>query len=199
MKSKSIFGQIQTMVIASAFVACSVFTAIAEEKVLFQSMKLGPTVVKNVRVSAATPVDVTILYDGGGSVLDRKKLPPELATLYPYDAKAAAEYEKKQEIERKEQREKDKRRQEENNRELRGYWLQQQATLKKQIEDVEKEMKRNEKERNMASKEARGRRPTSPQRKELDRLREEYRTLEKRQGELKSRVDEAQKQLLRYP
>ena len=45
------------------------------------------------------------LYDAGGSTLDRKKLPPELATLFPYDAKAAAEYEKKQEVERKEQRE----------------------------------------------------------------------------------------------
>ena len=173
--------------------------AAGEERFLLGSLKLGNTTVKNVRLSSETPVSIVILYDGGGSTLDRKKLPPELATLFPYDAKAAAEYEKKREIERQEQREKEKRRQDENNRELKGYWQQQQVTLSKQIEDVEKEMRRNEKERNMASKEARGRRPTSPQRKELDRLREEYRALEKRQGELKSRLDEARKQMLRYP
>ena len=199
MKAKLFTRQIRVVVIVSVFAVLSALSAVAEDKVLFESLKLGNTVVKNVRVSSATPANIVILYDGGGSTLDRKKLPRELAALYPYDAKAAAEYEKQQEIERKEQREKDKRRQEENNRELRGYWLQQQTTLKKQIEDVEKEMKRNEKERNMASKEARGRRPTSPQRKELDRLREEFRALEKRQGDLKNRLDEAQKQLLRYP
>ena len=201
MNPKSSFRMLHRIVFAFLLLALALgpFGAVGEDRFLLPSLKLGNTTVKNVRLSSETPVSIVILYDGGGSTLDRKKLPPELATLFPYDAKAAAEYAKKQEVERQEQREKEKRRQDENNRELKAYWQQQQAALSKQIEDVEKEMLRNEKERNMASKEARGRRPGSSQRKELDRLREEYRALEKRRGELKSRLDEARKQMLRYP
>src|SRR5262245_50004570 len=92
--------------ILSVFIALAAVSVSAEDKVLFESLQLGDTMVKNVRVKDATPTHVTLYYDGGGSRFKRQDLPPELKKLYPYDAREAAAYEKRQAAEQ-EQRSKE--------------------------------------------------------------------------------------------
>lgn len=60
----------------------------------FESLKIGDTVRKKVRVIADTPVDVLLYYEGGRELIKRKDLPQELKAKYPYDAKKAEEFEK---------------------------------------------------------------------------------------------------------
>ena len=70
-------------------------TALAGDQ-LFDSLKLGDKTVTDAIVTDVTPTHVTVTYDGGTSKIKRQDLPPELKSLYPYDAKAAADYEKRQ-------------------------------------------------------------------------------------------------------
>src|SRR6266436_5753883 len=116
---KSMFS-LRCAIVVITFLAQMMRVASAEEKVLFESLQIGKTVVKNVRVTDSTPTHVTIFYDGGGSRLKRQDLPPELKSLYPYDAKEVAEYEKKEAADKEQRATEERARQERFNRELRA-------------------------------------------------------------------------------
>ena len=75
--------------VLACFASLSLFSAVAtdDDKVLFESLKVNGTTVKNVRVTRETPVEIVIMYDGGGATLKRQDLPSALKDLYPYDAK----------------------------------------------------------------------------------------------------------------
>ena len=197
MKTNYVRSSVKHLVII-ALAAFVVGAALAEEKVLFESMKFGDTVVKNVRVSSATPVSVIIHFDGGGAAIERRKLPPELAALYPYEAKAALAYEQEQEAERTERAARERSRQAENQRQFKTDLLRQRQALKERTETLEKELARLEREMAPVQRQA-FRRPRSTTRAELDRMLDTNRTLVRRLEEQKHLVDQIDQRLALLP
>jgi hypothetical protein len=155
---------------------------------------LGNTVVKNVRVTEATPTFVIITYDGGGSKLKRKDLPSELKSLYPYDAREAAAYERQQAAEQAERDKIAKARQDEANRLLKIDLQRQKQATQERIDSMSKELKLLEQEMVPMKGKARGK-PKSTARKELDAARDKQEDLIRRIGEQKIMLDKINKRL----
>jgi DNA anti-recombination protein RmuC len=169
-----------------------------DEKILFESLKLGDTVVRNVRVTEATPTHVTLSYDGGASRLKRQDLPAQLRALYPYDAKEADRYEKQQAIEQDARNQKTRARQEQSNRELKASLLQQQQTTQAKIQQLQSEMNQLEKEMGPMRAKAQGKK-NSAARKELDAARDKKQDYIRRIGEQQKQLDHIRKQLDTLP
>jgi hypothetical protein len=165
-----------------------------EDKVLFESLKVGKAEVKNVRVTEATPMHVTVNYDGGASRLKRQDLPPELKALYPYDAKKAAEYEKQQALEQEERNRKARARQDLTNRELKASLLQQEQGTKAKLQKLQSELKQLEKEMGPMRGKAQNKK-NSPARKELDSARDRKQDYIRRIGEQEKILVALRKQL----
>jgi hypothetical protein len=137
----------------------------------------------------ATPTHVTVLFDGGGKRLKRQDLPAELKALYPYDAKAAEEYEKQHEKQKGEER----LRQEQDN----IIRLQRQKTaVQGRIDGLQKDLNQLEKELGPLKRKARGR-PRSAERKELNAALDKKQLLIRSIGELQKQLDGINKQLNR--
>ncbi len=60
----------------------------------YETLKIGNKSYRNVRVVAATPADVTIIFDGGGAAIKRQELPSPLKEEYPYDADEVTRFQK---------------------------------------------------------------------------------------------------------
>ena len=187
--------------ILACFASLSLFSAVVadDDKVLFESLKIGNSTVKNVRLAKETPVEIIIMYDGGGSTLKRQNLTGPLKDLFPYDTKKAEKYMKQQEVERQKSAQENKVRQEQLNRELKAQLLRQRETLKGSLAEVEKQLKQNDKDRAMARAKARGKGPRSPAVAELNRLRDEWSILDKRRTGLLDETDRINKSLDRLP
>lgn len=170
------------------------FVARADEPAVFKSIKVGDTVVNNVRVKEATPTYLIITFDGGGSKLDRKHLPSDLKGLYPYDAGEAAAYEKQQATEQAERDKKARIRQDETNRQLKINLQHQQQATRGRIDQLQKELAQLEKEMGPMKGKARGK-PHSTARLELDAARDRQQDLIRRIGEQKTLLDKINKQL----
>lgn len=168
-----------------------------DEKIAFQSLRIGNAVVQNVRVTEVTPTHVTIFFDGGGSRLKRQDLPPELKALYPYDARAAAEYEKQEAGDRAQRAALEKARQARFNRELTASLQRQRPVVQRRIEQLEKELAQLDREMMPMKAKAKGKPASSPARMELDRARDKRLDLIKRLGEEKKLMDSINKQLAR--
>src|ERR1044071_7430394 len=137
MNKQSLIAHLGVRLIVSVILVGTVLAAAAQEKkVLLESMKIGDLTVKNVRVIDATPTHVLVIYDGGGTQLKRKELPPELKALYPYDAKEAAEYEKQQAADKEKRAAEEKARQQRFNRELKASLQYQQSEGKSKLEQL---------------------------------------------------------------
>ena len=185
-------------VITSLMVLSGSLLAGADDAPLFESLRVGDTVVRNVRVARATPLEVTLLFDGGGTTLKRQDLPKELKTLYPYDARVARAYEHDQERERAERAVRERQRQEEGNRQYKAALLRQRLNLKERTEALEKELAQLEKEMVPVQKKARRRANTAAQ-DELDRMLDTNRILLRRLEEQKNLVDAIDKKLALLP
>jgi hypothetical protein len=184
------------LLLTPLLLACAVFAG--DEPVVLPSLKLDGNVVKNVRVKDATPTDVTILFDGGGTKLKRKDLPSELKALYPYDPKAAAEYEKQQAAEHAERNQDAKVKQDQANRERKTALLQQQQYIQGHITNLENQLTELEKEMGPMKGKARGK-PKSTARVELDAARDKKEDLIKQIGEQKSQLEKINKQIATLP
>jgi hypothetical protein len=166
----------------------------AEEKPLFESLKVSDTVVHNVRVTENTPTHVTIMFDGGGSRLKRQDLPPELKKLYPYDAKEAAAYERDQAADQARRAAAERARQERFNAELKASLQRQQPVISAKVDQLQADLKRLEREMDPLKARARGK-PNSPARRELDAYRDRKVDLVRRLEEQKALLDKINKQL----
>src|SRR6266542_1132043 len=62
---------------------------------IYPTLKIRDKVLTNVRVVEATPLKLTLLFDGGGTTVPLQDLPDELKKKYPFDAAKAAEYNKR--------------------------------------------------------------------------------------------------------
>jgi len=184
------------LLIASAagwiFITFSI--AAAEEKPLFESLKVSDTVVHNVRVTESTPTHVTIMFDGGGSRLKRQDLPTELKKLYPYDAKEAATYEREQAVDQAKRAAAERARQERFNAELKASLQRQQPLVRAKVDQLQTELKKLEREMDPLRARARGK-PNSAARRELDVYRDRKSDLIRRLEEQKSLLDKINKQL----
>ena len=181
-----------------ALVALASFAAAGAEKVLFESLKIGNTEVKNVRVSTVTPVSVIVLYDGGGSQFERKNLPPALASLFPYDRKAAAEYERQQETERQERAERERIRQGQASQEWKNTLQRQRQSVKERLAVFERESVLLDQQAALARSKA-ARRPRSTERAEYNRLVEQKQALLKKLGEHQDLLAKIDRQLAVAP
>jgi DNA anti-recombination protein RmuC len=174
--------------------ALSLLSASAEEKVLFDSLKLGDAVVRNVRVKDVTPTHVTVYHDGGGARLRRQDLPPELKTLYPYDTKAAAAYEKEQAALQDQRARETRARQDQANREVKASLQQQEQTAQTRLSELQRELQKLEREMGPMRAKAQGKR-NSAARKELDAARDKKQDLIRRIEEQKDVLAKVRKQL----
>jgi hypothetical protein len=165
-----------------------------EDKILFESLKIGQAEVKNVRVMEATPIHVTVTYDGGASRLKRQDLPSELKALYPYDARKAADYERQQAVEQEERNKKARARQDLTNRQLKASLLQQEQTTKAKVQQLQSELKQLEKEMGPMRGKAQNKK-NSPARKELDAARDRKQDYIRRIGEQEKLLAALRKQL----
>ncbi len=179
-----------------ALLGAATLSGFAADPVLFEELRLGKTVVHNVQVVEANPIHVTITYDGAsGSRMKRQELPPELKALYPYDAREAAEYEKKLEAEREQRVKEAKLRSEQANREMKVTLLRQQKSIKERIAASESELTELNKEIKVLANKAR-RKPKSPARAELDRARDRKLALLRLISEQKSMLEKVEKNLI---
>jgi hypothetical protein len=182
-----------------AFLSAATLSGFEPDKVLFEELKLGKTVVHNVQVVEANPVYVTITFDGAsGSKIKRQELPPELKALYPYDAREAAEYEKKLEVEREQRVKEAKLRSEQASREMKVTLLRQQKSIKDRIAASESELTELDKEIKVLANKAR-RRPKSPDRAELNQARDRKLALLRLTSEQKSLLEKVEKNLILIP
>src|SRR5829696_8013147 len=82
-------------------VAALLSVAMCSAQESYPTLKIGDETYKNVRVVKATPIELTLLYDGGGRTMKLEDLPAELKAKYPYNAARAAEFKKKHAAEQK--------------------------------------------------------------------------------------------------
>lgn len=130
--------------------------------------------------------------------LDRKNLPAELAPLFPYDGKAAAEYERQQETERQERAQRDRLRQGQANQEWKNTLLRQRHAVKERLEVLEREMVLLDQQIALAWSKA-ARRPRSIERAEYNRLVEQKQSLARKLGEHQDFVTRIDRQLALIP
>jgi hypothetical protein len=193
-KPMRVTQKLRLVVLVSVSLTLAALSLSAEDKVLFESLQLGDTVVKNVRVKEATPTHVTVYYDGGGSRFRRQDLPPELKKLYPYDPKEAADYEKQQAAEQEQRTKETTARQTQANREIRASLQQQEQTIQTKLSELERELQKLEREMEPMRAKARGKK-NSVARKELDAARDKKQDLIHRIEEQKDLLAKVRKQL----
>lgn len=148
----------------------------------FKELNLGDRVVTNAYVSTATPLDVVVMWDGGGKTFKRQELPPGLKELYPYDARKVDEYLKQQEAEREKRIQQAKLKQQRAGQELKAALLGQRQSLQQRIAALEKELAKIHAQTD-ASRPRFRRRLTGAEIQDLERL-----TM--RQRELRGQIDD---------
>ena len=169
-----------------------------DDKILFDSLKIGKMTVKNVRVVDSTPTYVTVFYEGGGIRLKRQDLPPELKTLYPYDEQAAADYEKQREADKEKRAADERARQEKFTRDLKASLLLQRPAVEQRIDQLQKDLRQLQKEIAPMKGKAHGK-PHSPARAELDAALDKKQTLIHRIGEQQQLLATINQQLDHMP
>jgi hypothetical protein len=169
----------------------------AEEPVV-KEMQIEGRVVKDVRVSDVTPTHVTVSWEGNVRKFDRQNLPPELQSRYPYDAKAAADFKRKQEAAREQQTSEQRVRQDQRNREVKASLLRQESETKGRLQKLQNELIQLEKEMAPMKGKAQGKK-NSVARKELDAARDRKQDYIHRIGEQDKLLANIRKQLDALP
>ena len=170
---------------------------LAEEPVV-KEMTIEGRLVKDVRVNEVTPTHVTVSWEGNMRKLERQNLPPELQSRYPYDAKAAADFKKKQELARDQQASEQRQRQDQRNRELKASLLRQESETTERLRKLQGELAQLEKEMGPMRAKAQGKK-NSPARKELDAARDRKQDYLHRIGEQEKLLASIRKQLDALP
>lgn len=158
-----------------------VFSAHAD-RAEFKELNLGDRSVTNAYVSSETPVELVVMWDGGGKMFKRADLPPSLKERFPYDARKAEAYLKQQESEREKRLAQTHAKQQQMNRELKSTLLGQRQSLKQRITVLEREV--TQVHNQIDNRRPRTRRRLSPA-EQADQER-----LTKRQSEIRDQIDD---------
>ena len=185
--------------VRTTLLACVVagLPILADEPIV-KEMKIEGRLVKDVRVSEVTPTHVTVSWEGNVRKFDRQNLPPELQSRYPYDAKAAADFKKKQEAARDQQASEQRVRQDLRNREVKASLLRQESETKERVRKLQDELMQLEKEMAPMRGKAQGKK-NSLARKELDAARDRKQDYIHRIGEQEKLLASIRKQLDALP
>jgi hypothetical protein len=184
--------------LAIAIAACVALPTAAADTVVFDSLQLGDTTVKNARVKEATPTHVTVWYDGGATKLKRQDLPRELKALYPYDAAAAAEFEKQQAAERETRTADALAKQQQAKLQLKASLLQQKPIAEQKLAAKQEELRQLEKLFPALKGQAHGK-PNSEARQKLDDARTQKNKLISDINALQTQITSIKKQLDALP
>lgn len=170
------------------------FAGFAAEPSRFATLQIEGATLTNAIVTSVNPVQLVISHDGGRKTLKRQDLPIALEALFPYDSKAAIEYEEQQEAVRIAQVKRLQQRQAENLAAQRESHLKQRNSLQLGLEGVDKQIERLDTDIRLAWNKAKGR-PRSPARQEYNRLIDQKRALEQRRFSLRESMDRVDKQI----
>lgn len=174
----------------------SVRLCYAEET--YPSLKIGDETYKNVRITKTTPLELTLLYDGGGRTIKLQDLPSPLKEKYPYSEAKAAEFRKKQAAEQKALAEEQQKRRLQDGVSVRAELLIEEQKLRQKLEPLDLEMKRLQKDINTQTQIAKGAAKRSPARRKLDDMRKEMMKLRDQQEALNDQIKSIQKRRAKY-
>ena len=195
---RSRISHTQSMVRATLLACVVAGLPILADEPIVKEMKIEGRLVKDVRVSEVTPTHVTVSWEGNVRKFDRQNLPPELQSRYPYDAKAAADFKKKQEVAREQQASEQRVRQDLRNREVKASLLRQESETKERVRKLQDELMQLEKEMAPMRGKAQGKK-NSVARKELDAARDRKQDYIHRLGEQEKLLANIRKQLDALP
>lgn len=172
------------------------FVCFAQES--YPSLKIVDETFTNVRVVKATPIELTILFDGGGRTIKLEDLPPELKAKYPYDAKKAADYRKKHAAEQKALAEEQQKRWAHDAASARAALLSKEQKLREKLEPLEVQIQRLQKDINTQRRIAGTTPKNSAERKALNDLRKQMIQLRDEKEALQDQIKTVQTQRAKY-
>jgi uncharacterized phage infection (PIP) family protein YhgE len=164
----------------------------------YPTLKIGDETYKNVRIVKATPLELTLLYDGGGRTIKLEDLPPGLKEKYPYSEAKASEFRKKQAAEQKALAEQQQKRWSQDGASVRAELLIEEQKLRQKLEPLELEMKRLQKDIGTQTQIAKGAAKRSPSRQKLDEMRKKMMKLRDQQEALTDQIKALQKRRAKY-
>ena len=142
----------------------------------------------HVRVVSANPVEVVVMFDGGGATLKRTNLPPEFQAKYPYEEARAEAF-------RKEQLARAKARREQDRADFHAALLRQESDLTAKIARIETEIVATQKDIRAWQSKPRGTRGKGV---DLDQLINRRLNLEHYRDELRRQQDGVRQQQRSY-
>jgi hypothetical protein len=135
----------------------------------YESLTLGETTYRNVRVVATNAAEIVILFDGGGATVDRRDLPPDWQVRYPYDAEKAGTHLRQKAAARAAEPPVVIPPPAESGQAARTYLRRQEHALIAQVHSLEQDLEQINREIQTLNALARRKRVRSPERQTLDR------------------------------
>jgi hypothetical protein len=182
--------------VAIALVLFLIIRCYAEET--YPTLKIGDETYKNVRIVKATPVELTLLYDGGGRTIKLQDLSTPLKEKYPYSEAKATEFKKKQAAEQKALAEQQQKRWSQDAASIRAELLSQEQKLREKLEPLQLEMKRLQKDINTQRRIADAAGKKSAERRKLDDMRKRMMKLRDEEEALTDQIKSVQKRREKY-
>jgi hypothetical protein len=164
----------------------------------YPTLTIGDETYKNVRIVKATPIELTLLYDGGGRTIKLEELPPELKAKYPYDAAKAAEYRKRQAAEQRALAEEQQRRWSHDAASVRAALLIKEQKLREKLEPLDFQITRLQKDINTQRRIAGTTPKNSADRRKLNDMRKQMIELRDQKEALQDQIKSVQKQREKY-
>jgi len=172
--------------------------AVCSAQESYPTLKIGDETYKNVRVVKSTPIELTLLYDGGGRTIKLEDLPGELKAKYPYSAAKAAEFKKKHAAEQKVLAEEQQRKWAHDAASARAALLSQEQKVREKLEPLEVQIDRLQKDINMQRKISGTTPKNSNERRALNDLRKQMLQLRDQKEALQDQIKGLQKQRGKY-
>jgi chromosome segregation ATPase len=164
------------------------------EEATYPTLKVGDETYKNVRVVKATPIELTLLYDGGGRTIKLEDLPAELKAKYPYNAAKAAEYKRKHAAEQKALAEDQQKRWQQDAAATRAALLSKEQKLREKIEPLQVQIDRLQRDINTQRRIAGTTAKNSAAHKKLNEMRKEMIPLRDQKESLTDQINTVRKQ-----
>jgi hypothetical protein len=155
------------------------------------TLVLGTNALRNVRVLHASPVDLLLGHDSGYQRIKLQDLPPALKAKYPYDAKKAEEYQKKQAQDAR-------LRAAQTGATVRANLLAREEDIRRRLELLEKELQRINSDIGVQDRKAKGKKNKSPDRKYADELRRRKIEVRDQIWQLRDELEATQVQRRKY-
>jgi hypothetical protein len=164
----------------------------------YPTLKIGEETYKNARVVKVTPVELTLLYDGGGRTIKLEDLPAELKEKYPYNAAKAAEYKRKHAAEQKALAEEQQKRWQQDAAATRATLLSKEQKLREKLEPLQVQIDRLQKDINTQRRVAGAAPKNAAERKTLSEMRKQMIQLRDQKESLTDQLNSVRKQREKY-